>query len=521
MPEEEQKTVLVIDDDLVIRKLISHHLKKNNYNVHEAVSAASGFDFLNQDKIDLVLCDVTMDDMDGFSFCRKVRENENHRFLPFVFVTAKTSMEDKTTALEAGGDDLITKPFNVDELLIKVQTLIRRTEIYKVYGAKKQLEKSFTKSTSKIVLIDDEKTLAKLFQYNLNKEGFDCRVAYSAAEGLQLIKQDPPDIIISDIMMPEIDGYKFRKMLLADEELKRIPFVFLTAKGEESDILSGYDLGIADYVIKTAGPRVITAKIHAIINSLGKERDKVVSELNRAADSLRAKVVPDSTPNLEGFKITQWHSPFQGIPGGDFLDYFILDENKTAVVLGDVMGKKWGAWYFAFAYAGYVRSAVRMVLQSGREYTPSEILQQVNQSLYSDAKVSEVFATLSVIVLDNSSKTVKYTGAGDLPILFKENSSNKIMNIQSKGLLLGFSEKGNYSDVSIDMEKGDCLLMLTDGVIESRNKNNEQFGEKRVIEVLNDLKENEDALEKIKEKVVDFTSGNFEDDISLIFIRRL
>ena len=72
-------------------------------------------------------------------------------------------------------------------------------------------------------------------------------------------------------------------------------------------------------------------------------------------------------PKLKGFKINHWHQPFQGIPGGDFLDYFTLDENRVAVILGDVMGKKWGAWYFAFAYASYVRSAMRVVLQTGKE----------------------------------------------------------------------------------------------------------------------------------------------------------
>ena len=71
-----------------------------------------------------MLCDVSMDEMDGFTFCQKVRENENHRVLPFVFVTAKTSLEDKSKALESGGDDIITKPFDVDELLLKVQALI-------------------------------------------------------------------------------------------------------------------------------------------------------------------------------------------------------------------------------------------------------------------------------------------------------------------------------------------------------------------------------------------------------------
>ncbi|MDR3666509.1 MAG: response regulator, partial [Ignavibacteriaceae bacterium] len=357
-------SILIVDDDITIRKIISHHLKANNYKTYEAPGAMEAFDILEEVKVDLVLCDVTMDEMDGFSFCHKVRENENYRAVPFIFVTAKTSQEDKNRALEAGGDDIITKPFNINDLLIKVKALLRRSDIYKIYGAKKNFEKSLQQAeVSRIILVDDDVSMARLFQYNLNKSGFECEMANSAEEGLRLIKSNPPDIIISDIMMPLIDGFEFRRMLITDEQLKHIPFIFLTSKGEEKDILQGYDMGITDYVVKTAGPRVIIAKVNAILKSLRKERQKVVSELHSAANSMRVKVVPEVPATFRGFDLRQWHVPYQGIPGGDFIDYFALDENNIAVILGDVMGKKWGAWYFAFAYAGYVRSALRIVLQ--------------------------------------------------------------------------------------------------------------------------------------------------------------
>ncbi len=519
MPNDEKKSILVIDDDITIRKLLNHHLKKNNYTVFEAEGAFPAFDLLKKESIDLVLCDVTMEEMDGFSFCKKVRENENYRALPFVFVTAKTSMEDKSKALEAGGDDIITKPFDVNELLLKVQTLMRRSDIYKVYGTKKNLEQSFSESTSKILLVDDDQSLVKLFEYNLKKAGFDCEIAYSAEEGLKKAKAIQPDIIISDIMMPQVDGFEFRKRLLAEEELKSIPFVFLTSKSEETDILDGYDLGITDYVLKTAGPRVVVAKVSAILKSLGKERQKVVSELHHAADSLRVKVVPDNSPSFEGFEIEHWHVPFHGIPGGDFIDYFRMDDDNLAVILGDVMGKKWGAWYFAFAYAGYVRSAIRVALQTTKEFSPCDILQQVNKSVYQDAKVSEVFATLSIITINKKNKILKYTGAGDLPIIYKNAASGTVSRIQSKGLLLGFAENGNYEDSSINLESGDFIFLVTDGIIESRNAQGEQFGSKRMEQILKNIKPDQKPLETLKESFNAFTEGKFEDDISLIGIK--
>ena len=519
MPKDGKKNVLIIDDDITIRKLIGHHLKKNEYEIFEADGAEKGFQQLKENDIDLVLCDVTMEEMDGFTFCKKVREDENYRVLPFVFVTAKNSMEDKSKALDAGGDDIITKPFDVNELLLKVQSLIRRTEIYKIYGAKKNLEQSFSQSTPKILLVDDDISLAKLFQYNLTKAGFECEIATNVDQGIKLVKSIMPDLIISDIMMPNVDGFQFRRMLLTDNELRSIPFVFLTSKGNEDDILDGYDLGITDYVLKTAGPRVVVAKVSAIIKSLGKERQKIVSELHQAADSLRAKVVPDNNPSFPGFEINHWHEPFKGIPGGDFIDYFMMDDDNIAVILGDVMGKKWGAWYFAFAYAGYVRSALRVVLQTTKEYSPSEILQQVNDSVYKDAKVSEVFATLSVVFINNKNKTAKYTGAGDIPIIFKNASEGEPQRIKSNGLLLGFTAVGNYKDISFTLAANDYIIMVTDGIIESRNSEGEQFGTSRLFEVIRQIKPDESPLEKIKHEFKIFTGEKFEDDISIILIK--
>ena len=519
MTTDETKSILIIDDDITVRKLISHHLKRNNYIVIEADGATKAFEVLKTDDVDLVLCDVTMEEMDGFTFCKKVRQDENYKALPFVFVTAKNSKEDKSKALEVGGDDIITKPFDITDLLLKVKALIKRSDIYKIYGTKKNIEQNFKQQATKILLVDDDLSLAKLFQYNLKKAGFECDIADSAEQGIKSAKVSIPDIIISDIMMPGIDGFQFRKMLLADNTLRSIPFIFLTSKGEEDDILDGYDLGITDYVLKTAGPRVVVAKVSAIIKSLGKERQKVVTELHQAADSLRVKVVPDTSPSFDGFEIKLWHQPFHGIPGGDFIDYFLLDENNLAVILGDVMGKRWGAWYFAFAYAGYVRSAIRVVLQTAKEFSPSEILQQVNRSVYQDAKVSEVFTTLSIVIINKQTKVLKYAGAGDLPILYKSLSDNKYEKINSSGLLLGYAYDGNYKDMTLNLHSNDYIFMLTDGITESRNSEGVQFGKIRLNDVINEITPQLDPLEKIKQDFISFTGEKFEDDISLITIK--
>lgn len=374
------------------------------------------------------------------------------------------------------------------------------------------------KNIGRILLVEDEFNIAKLFSFNLTKAGFHCEVATNGREGLELAEKNPPDLIISDVMMPEVDGYEFRKRLLGNPELKKIPFVFLTAKGEEEDILQGYDLEIEDYIIKTSSPKVVIAKVSAILKSLEKERIKVVDEVQKAADTMGAKVVPDEFPKFDGFLIKHWHVPFKNVPGGDFIDYFQMDENHLAIIMGDVMGKRWGAWYFAVAYAGYVRSAARFVLESSKDYMPSHILHKVNESVYKDERISEVFITLSIIILDNQNKSARYSGAGDLPMIYK---SKQVERVLSKGVLLGFSKSGEYEDHEIKLNSGDELFLLTDGITEARNKEGQLYQEERLMSFLSTLNSNEDSLEQMKKEIFAYTSGELEDDVSVIAIKTL
>ncbi len=375
-----------------------------------------------------------------------------------------------------------------------------------------------SKSPNKILLVEDEFNIAKLFIYNLSKAGFECQHANNGREALNLAYNNKPDIIISDVMMPEMDGFEFRKKLLEDDELKSIPFVFLTAKGAEDDILQGFELEIEDYIIKTSSPKVVIAKVSAILKSLEKERVKIVDEVQKAADTMGAKVVPDEAPGFNGFKIKHWHLPFKNVPGGDFIDYIKIDDDNLVILLGDVMGKRWGAWYFAVAYAGYVRSATRFVLESGKENRPSEILHKVNEAIFNDERISEVFITLSVLVLDRKNKIVRYSGAGDLPIVFR---SNEAKLIHSTGLLLGFNKSGQYEDHEIKINSGDEIYIVTDGITEARNKEGELYGHQRLVKFIDSIDSSEEPVEKMKSEILGFSDGELEDDVSFIAIKVL
>lgn len=164
---------------------------------------------------------------------------------------------------------------------------------------------------------------------------------------------------------------------------------------------------------------------------------------------------------------------------------------------------------------------MRIVLENAKEFSPGEIMQQVNKSVYRDAKISEVFATLSVVILNKNDKTLKYTGAGDLPLIYKDSVSGDVKRIQSKGMLLGFSADGNYTDQEIKLASGDIIFLTTDGIIESRNSEGIQFGTGKFNEIVQLMLPEDSPNDVLKKEFTEFTSGKFEDDISLITIKVL
>ena len=121
--------------------------------------------------------------------------------------------------------------------------------------------------------------------------------------------------------------------------------------------------------------------------------------------------------------------------------------------------------------------------------------------------------------MNNKNLTASYTGAGDLPLLHKSLSDNSVSSISSKGTLLGFSSNGEYEDETINLNKGDSVILTTDGLIETRNKANEQFGTKRLVNLVNSSYQQRNELDFIKQKFNVFANDKFEDDISLITIQ--
>jgi sigma-B regulation protein RsbU (phosphoserine phosphatase) len=318
----------------------------------------------------------------------------------------------------------------------------------------------------KILLVDDDPFMLGTLALAFTRGGFAVLKAESAEEAIALLEKEKPDIILSDYEMPGTNGFAFRKRLLENETVKNIPFVFLTAHNDNDLVMEGLDeLMAVDFIDKGTALPVIISKIDNLLTTVREKQAISLEELKRAAESINVKTVPAKKPSLKGFDVDFWHLPYHGYPGGDFIDFIRVGERHFFIVLGDVMGKKWTAWFFTFSFLSYIRAAVRFCVSS-EEYNPAVILQKINQVVCQDEALSDVLAGLSLIAIDEQTGNVAYSGAGDLPMLHYKAADGSLNEIKTNGLLLGLFDDGDFDASDLCLNAGDRLLIFSDGIID-------------------------------------------------------
>jgi two-component system, OmpR family, alkaline phosphatase synthesis response regulator PhoP len=117
----------------------------------------------------------------------------------------------------------------------------------------------------KIFLVEDDRDIAELIQYNLEREGFDVASISSGEQALDRLDKEVPSLIILDLMLPGIDGLETCRLIKQEERTKNIPLIMLTAKSEESDIVVGLQLGADDYIAKPFSPKVLLARVKTVL----------------------------------------------------------------------------------------------------------------------------------------------------------------------------------------------------------------------------------------------------------------
>lgn len=372
----------------------------------------------------------------------------------------------------------------------------------------------------KILLVDDDRFVLMLFNKALVQEGFQCLTASSVDEAMEILSLEMPDIILSDYQMPDEDGFEFRTRILNDKRLKNIPFVFLTAFTDRNMIQKGLDMQAVDYIDKETPVPLVVSKLNNILQAIRKEHEKSIYEIRVAAEALNLSSVPSEPPVISGFNINFLYKTFEDYPGGDFIDFIRFDNQYTFIVLGDVMGKKWGAWFFSFNFLSYIRSAIRLCVFDG-DLSTASILQKINRVIFMDPVLGDVLSTLSMLMIEHNTGKVHYSGAGDLPIIWYNANDKTYNKITSSGLLLGVMADGLYNEEIIPLSTGDQLVIVSDGMIDFEYEGEKKSDYDLFFNKIKPMLGNPSAFDLIKNVTLSAEkSKELIDDCSLIFIEK-
>lgn len=137
----------------------------------------------------------------------------------------------------------------------------------------------------KILVVDDDNILRMALTRYLEKRGYGVQDVGSGAEALHIFEQDPPDLVVSDVMMPEMDGFEFCRRLRATRSGQLVPFIFLSSKGEVEDRVQGHSMGADDYLIKPFEPRELLAKIEAQLERSRRIHSEIIRLMQKAAET--------------------------------------------------------------------------------------------------------------------------------------------------------------------------------------------------------------------------------------------
>jgi phosphoserine phosphatase RsbU/P len=379
--------------------------------------------------------------------------------------------------------------------------------------------------TASILVVDDAPTNLQVLSGMLKDRGYKARPVPSGKLALQAARSDPPDLILLDINMPEMNGYEVCEHLKADDRLKGIPVIFISALTDQLDKVKAFAIGGVDYLTKPFQMEELHARVetHLKLRRLQTELQEYSRHLELARDRIKRDLVlardvqrgflPLRLPEVHGYEFfAHYDSAFE--VGGDYYDFIPLPRQRVAVLLGDVAGKGVAA---ALLMAKLSADARFCMLT---EPDPAVAVTKLN-ALMTQSGFADRFVTLVAAILDAGSHTVTLVNAGHpSPLIYHRltRTVGEATSLDVAGLPLGVEGGFTYGSCQVGLEPGDSILAFTDGVTEALDINNVQLQTKGIHAAVQGKAYSPRALgERVVNVVKQFAAGRSQhDDIALV-----
>jgi serine phosphatase RsbU (regulator of sigma subunit) len=373
--------------------------------------------------------------------------------------------------------------------------------------------------------VDDTPANLQVLAGMLKDRGYKVRPVPGGKLALVAARKDPPDLILLDVNMPEMNGYEVCEHLKEDDNLKGIPVIFISALTEQLDKVKAFATGGVDYITKPFQMEELHARVetHLKLRRLQIELEEYSRRLELAQDRLKRDLelargvqrgfLPPRLPEVPGYEFFAYYESAYEI-GGDYYDFIPLPRQRVAVLLGDVAGKGVAA---ALLMAKLSADARFCMLT---EPDPAVAVTKLN-SLMTQSGIADGFVTLVAAILDHGSHTVTLVNAGHpSPLLYHRatRSVDEATNKEMAGLPIGVLDGIAYASCQVSLGPGDCILAFTDGVTEAMDVNNVPLQTKGVYAAVQGEAYLPGALgERVVQTVKQFAAGRSQhDDIALV-----
>lgn len=401
-----------------------------------------------------------------------------------------------------------------------------------------------------VLVVDDSPENIDLLGEVLSRD-YHVKVALNGERALKIAEaENPPDIILLDIMMPGMDGYEVCKRLKSIDKTRDIPVIFVTSMNEVEDETKGLELGAIDYITKPIRSRIVQARVKShielkeareslrnqnkILEQRVEERTREVLDLQRVEFELRAaqekvenelmiaaqiqrSILPSNFPAFperDEFDLYAMMIPAREV-GGDFYDFFFVDDDHLAVIIADVSEKGVPAALFTMISRSFFRSVVR------QQKSPSQVLTEINDLLCEENDTG-MFVTVFIAYYHLSSGRLTYANGGHNPALTFGSDGDFKELAGRHGPALGVRPGIMYREDSETIEPGQILILYTDGVTEASSPQNELYGMVRFKRLINSCKSLKlsKMFNRIDNELKNFQQGNQFDDITVLALKR-
>ena len=280
-------SVLIVDDfDAITRMLCGAFEQLGFETIHQAKDGEEAWQYLERNSVDIIVSDWKMPNMDGLDLLKQVRQSKSHQHVPFIMLTGNLHQSNVVAAIQAGVSEYLVKPFSKAVLSERVHKAFFAPIRSRASDKEDQVEKKEVKRT--ILVVDDAPSNLQVLG-ELLKPLYRIKVCRSGAQALDICaKPNKPDLILLDIMMPEMDGLAVCRALKAEPETEFIPIIFVSALSQTNDVVKGLKLGALDYITKPVIPEIVLARVATHINSVI-QREKLTEQVEQLIQSSREK----------------------------------------------------------------------------------------------------------------------------------------------------------------------------------------------------------------------------------------